>query len=161
MEQLLRELLREARCAVLDALPVGVCWLGLDLRYRCANAAYLRDHGQAWEDVAERAAPDVVGEPWAALEERVARALRGDVVDFRLFAKWNGGPALVAVRYQPVLRAGRVESLVVTRQAVSACGPFPLPTHPPQASGRPPQRPGPASPGQVQRLRLVGRSRQP
>lgn len=98
---------------ITDAVPMLVCYIDREQRYRFANTAYERWFGMDPRSMLGRSVRDVFGEdPHAQWSVRIAAALTGQTQSFRENLPYGHGPFVEANYFPHVGPDGRVEGFV-------------------------------------------------
>src|SRR5262249_5698400 len=94
---------REAQLqTTIDALPLLVAYMNLDLRYELVSAGYQRWFGIAKVDILGRHAKEVIGP--AAFEiasPHLRRAMTGEIVSYEAAMPYPTGPRCIQATYIP------------------------------------------------------------
>ena len=106
---------REAQLqTTIDALPLLVAYMNLDLRYELVSAGYQRWFGIAKADLLGKHVKDVIGQTaFEIASPNLRRALTGEIVSYEAAMPYPTGPRCIQATYIPQRdRDGAVSGLV-------------------------------------------------
>jgi PAS domain S-box-containing protein len=112
---------RQQLATITDALPVLVCLVDDQLRYRFVNAMYERWFGQTREQLIGRSVEEVLGtEAFLAVEAKVRAALAGELVTFEASVPYAvAGTRHIRSTNTPYRVDGRVRGYIALVQDIS------------------------------------------
>lgn len=109
--------------SIMDSIPALVSYINKEGIYTYANQTYEEWFGKPKDSVVGKSFKEVLGpEKYKIVEEKVKRALAGEVVEYEAFVRYEGGDKHVRANYIPDLApdTGDVLGFIVLVQDITA-----------------------------------------